>query len=73
MAMERFLQYSLQHGRPIRGVLMINGVLVQKTFTVLNYSCECVSVLLGSKGTPLLLPLSDILSCDYARGDHGET
>ena len=70
--MERFLRYSLEHGRPIRGVLMLNGTLVQKTFTVLAFSAEEATLRLGAKGQPLLLPLSDILSCDYARGDHGE-
>jgi hypothetical protein len=72
MAVERFLRYSLEHGRPIRGVLILGGALVQKTFTVLVLEASGVTLRLGVKGTPLLLPLSDILSCDYARGDHGD-
>ena len=26
----------------------------------------------GAKGAPFTLPVGDLLSCDYARGDHGE-
>lgn len=72
MDVERFLRYSLEHGRPIRGVLMLGGTLVQKTFTVLALEANGVTLRLGAKGTPLILPLADILSCDYARRDHGD-
>ncbi len=70
--MERFLRYSLEHERPIRGVLLLKEVLVQKTFTVLALDPDGVTLRLGPKGQPVLLPLPDILSCDYARGDHGD-
>ena len=70
--MERFLRYSFEHGRPIRGVLLVDGKLVQKTFTVLAMAGEDATLGLGAKKRPLILPRRDILSCDYARGDHGE-
>lgn len=70
--MERFLRYSLEHERAIRGVLLLEGRLVQKTFTVLALATESVTLRLGAKKPPLTLPLADVLSCDYARGDHGD-
>ncbi|MCL1854186.1 MAG: hypothetical protein FWF86_00510 [Clostridia bacterium] len=71
--MERFLRYSFEHGRPIRGVLLVQGKLVQKTFTVLAMTRDEATLELGRKKPPLLLPRRDILSCDYARGDSGES
>lgn len=70
--MERFLRYSLQRQRPIRGMLLLKEVLVQKTFTVLALEADQVTLRFGQKGKTLALPACDILSCDYARGDHGD-
>ena len=70
--MERFLRYSLEHERPIRAMLMLDGKLQQKTVTVLAREGERVELRLGGKKAPVTLPIQDILSCDYARGDHGE-
>lgn len=70
--MERFLRYSLERGRPIRAVLLLQGALVQKTITVLALEGGGVTLRLGTRKTPLSLPVEDIFSCDYARGDHGD-
>ena len=70
--MERFLRYSLEKGRKIRAVLMLDGMLVQKTVTVLALEADAVTLVIGAKKAPVTLPLADIYSCDYARGDHGE-
>ncbi len=70
--MQRFLRYSLAHERTIRAVFLLNGQMLQKTVTVLALQKETVTLRLGAKKEPVTLPLSDILSCDYARGDHGE-
>lgn len=70
--MTRFLKYALEHGRRIRMVLMLDGMMVQKTVTVLAYDDEAATLLIGAKKTPVSVKLGDILSCDYARGDHGE-
>jgi len=70
--MERFLRYSFEYGRPIRGVLLVDDKLVQKTFTVLAITEDEAALGLGAKKQLLTLPRRDILSCDYARGDHGE-
>jgi hypothetical protein len=70
--MERFLRYGLEKGRKIRVMALLNGVLVQKPATVLALTGETATLRLSPKGSPVTLPLADILSCDYARGDHGE-
>jgi len=70
--MERFIRYALEHGRKIRMVYLLDGVMQQKTVTVLAADGQAVLLMPGAKKTPVSVPLNDILSCDYARGDHGE-
>ncbi|NLI21214.1 MAG: hypothetical protein GX418_06675 [Clostridiales bacterium] len=70
--MERFLRYSLDKGRKIRVVLLQDGALRQTPATVLALNAEEVTLQTGAKKTPLTVRRDDILSCDYARGDHGE-
>ena len=69
--MDRFLRYSLEKGRKIRVVLLLHNELKQKTALVVELQPETVTLLMGAK-TRVTLPIKDILSCDYARGDHGE-
>ncbi|MEG0048355.1 MAG: hypothetical protein RSE58_12625 [Clostridia bacterium] len=68
----RFLRYALAHERKIRAVFMLAGVPVQKTISVLAFDETSVTLLIGAKKQPTILPMTDLLSCDYARGDHGE-
>ncbi len=70
--MIRFLRYAMEHGRKIRAVYCQDGRLLQRTVSVLSFDGACVTLRVGAKGKPFTLPLSDVLSCDYARGDHGE-
>jgi len=70
--MMRFLRYAVEHERKIRAVFLLDGQMLQKTVSVLSYDESTVTLRLGSKKTPLVLPMADLLSCDYARGDHGE-
>ena len=70
--MTRFLRYAVEHGRKIRAVFLMDGSLMQKTVEVLHYDESTVTLRIGQKKTPAVLPLSDLLGCDYARGDHGE-
>ena len=70
--MLRFLRYATEHGRKIRAVFLLEGQMVQKTVSIVSYDEENVTLRIGSKKTPVLLPMADLLSCDYARGDHGE-
>lgn len=70
--MERFLRYSLEKSRKIRAVLMLEGQLVQRTMLVLEMDESGITAQVGARKTPVHLHFEDILSCDYARGDHGE-
>ena len=70
--MTRFLRYAVEHDRKIRAVFLLDGQMLQKTVSILSYDDATVTMRLGSKKTPLVLPMADLLSCDYARGDHGE-
>ena len=71
--MERMLRFSFDHARVIRLMYFDeNNKLRQVNATVIAYDEETVTLRIGSKKTPVVLPLSDLLSCDYARGDHGE-
>ena len=70
--MLRFLRYAVEHDRKIRAVFLLAGQMMQKTVSVVAYNDECVTLRIGSKKTPVAIPVGDLLSCDYARGDHGE-
>ena len=70
--MLRFLRYAVEHGRKIRAVFLLEGQMVQKTVSVVDYNPETVTLRIGSKKTPVVLSMTDLFSCDYARGDHGE-
>ena len=70
--MIRFLRYAVEHDRKIRAVFLLDGGIVQKTVSVVSYDDQTVTIRIGSKKTPVVLPITDLLSCDYARGDHGE-
>lgn len=69
--MTRFLRYAVEHDRKIRAVFLLEGAMVQKTVQVLAYDEGTVTLKAGKKA-PLVLPIGDLFSCDYARGDHGE-
>lgn len=70
--MMRFLRYSQEKGRRIRAMLMVEGKLMQQPVTVLEYSETEATLMVGQRKKPITLPIADILSCDYARGDNGE-
>ena len=70
--MIRFLRYALEHDRKIRAVFLLEGAMLQKTISIAAYDESNVTFRIGAKKTPVTIPLSDLLSCDYARGDHGE-
>ena len=70
--MNRFLRYSLDNQRKIRMMLMLDGAILQKNAVVLSLTDTQATLKLGAKKAPVTVALADILSCDYARGDHGE-
>ena len=69
--LERFLQYSLDHNRPVR-VLRADTMKFQN-ITVISLNQDQVSFLTARRKTPETLPLSSFLSASYARGDQGDT
>ncbi len=69
--MTRFLRYAVEHGRKIRAVFLMEGQMLQKTVEVIGYDGASVTLRTGKK-KPFTIPITDLLSCDYARGDHGE-
>lgn len=69
--MTRFLRYAVEHGRKIRAVYVQEGQIVQKTVAVAAYDGQTVTLQAGRR-KPFTIPLADLLSCDYARGDHGD-
>lgn len=70
--MTRFLRYAMERGRKIRMLFLLDGEIVQKTVSVLGFDDRTVTLRIGAKKAPVTLPVEDVLSCDYARGDHGE-
>jgi hypothetical protein len=68
----RFLRYSLQNGRKIRLMLLLDGAIIQKNAVVLALYETSAILRFSSKKEPVTVALTDVLSCDYARGDHGE-
>ena len=70
---ERFLRYSLEHGRRI-ALMVLDGEGVRRLNVTVTRIGEgeiaCVSAR-GKKETTL--PLSSILSAAYGRGDDGDT
>jgi hypothetical protein len=70
--MNTFLKYSLERQRKIRVVLLTDGRITQKNAVVLSLTASEAALRLSGKKEPVVVPLADILSCDYARGDHGE-
>jgi len=70
--MNQFLKYSLDKQRKIRAVLTLDGALIQKNVTVLALDSAAATLKFSGKKEPVTVALGDILSCDYARGDHGD-
>ena len=67
-----FFRYSLEKQRKIRVMLLQNGVITQKNAVVLAMDETTVTLRLTAKTAPAVVLVADILSCDYARGDHGD-
>ena len=51
-------------------MLLLDGFILQKTVQVLALTDTAATLRIGTKTREVAI--ADILSCDYARGDHGE-
>ena len=71
--LHRFLRYSLSHGRPIRVMLMEDGLPRSLNLTVVAMDDEGFDYLSAkNKKQPRRLRYGDALAASYARGDSGE-
>ncbi len=71
--MERFLRYSLSHGRPIRLIYQeIDGRMRQATATVTAIRADGVDITTLRPRRAVSLPWDRLLSADYRRGDEGQ-
>lgn len=68
---KRFLAYSLAHNRPVK--VLLADTMKYCNITVIALGEKEVSFLTARRKTPVTLPLRDILSASYARGDDGDT
>ncbi len=71
--MIRFLRYAVEHDRKIRAMFLQGDKMLQKTISIKAFDHQTVSFTIGNKKEIITIPLTDLLSCDYARGDRGET
>ncbi len=70
--MERFLRYSLQHGKPIRLIVQeADGQLRQYRAVVTGLEGAEITALCKRPKTELHLRAEQILSADYIPGDEG--
>lgn len=68
---KRFLQYSLDHNRPVR--VLLSDTMKYKNITVIMLEGNSVSYLTAGRKRPLTVEADKILSASYARGDDGDT
>jgi hypothetical protein len=71
--MEEFLRYSMDHGRRIKAILLMDGQMVQQNIVIIRYTQEEFTYTSVKQKKPRTLPISSLLSAGYARGDSGET
>ena len=71
---DRFLRYSLERGRKIRAVLSSDGKIQNKNLlvTAIDEDGQGFTARLPGRKKDVHIPLGDVLTCAYARGDQGE-
>ncbi|MDD4080510.1 MAG: hypothetical protein PHP02_03725 [Eubacteriales bacterium] len=69
----RFLEYSLRYHRPIKAMWLEEGKMVSGNITVTVIEVNTFSFIGSRKKTPREMPIADVLSAAYARGDDGDT
>ena len=69
--MERFLRYSLDHNREIRMIWLEEGQLFEGKVVVQAMDADRVRLYILRPPRRVEIPVSEILSCDYCRGDEG--
>ena len=71
---DRFLTYSLERGRKISAVLLVDGAMVKKNLlvTAIDADGQGFWARLPGRKRDIHLHIRDVLTCAYARGDQGE-
>ncbi len=67
----RFLQYSLDHNRPVKALFA--DTMKYKNITVVLLEGDTVGYLTAGRKKTLQTEIGNILSAAYARGDDGDT
>ncbi|MBQ9197298.1 MAG: hypothetical protein IJ662_13835 [Clostridia bacterium] len=67
----RFLQYSLDHNRPVKALFA--DTMKFKNITVVLLDGNTVGYLTAGRKKPLTTTVDNLLSVSYARGDDGDT
>ena len=67
----RFLQYSLDHQRPVKALFA--DTMKFQNIRVTAIDGDQVSFLRPGRKKPVTIPIEEILSASYARGDDGDT
>ncbi|MBQ8161586.1 MAG: hypothetical protein IJ083_12700 [Clostridia bacterium] len=67
----RFLRYSLDHNRAIRVIFLSEGSIVQGKAVVERLENGKVFLYVLRPPKRYVLEESDVLACDYVRGDDG--
>ena len=70
---ERFLRYSLEHGRRITLMALEDGAIRRLHVTVTRIGEEEIAYLSARSKAEKTLPKANILSAAYGRGDDGDT
>ena len=70
---ERFLRYSLEHGRKIALMVSDEKGIRRINVTVTRITPEEIGYATGRQAREKSMPVSCILSAAYARGDDGDT
>ncbi len=70
--MDEFLRYSMDHGRRIKAILLIDGQIVQQNIVIVRFNQEEFTYTSVKLKKPHTLPIVSLLSVGYARGDTGE-
>ncbi|MGN0997481.1 MAG: hypothetical protein ACI4PG_11290 [Candidatus Ventricola sp.] len=71
---DRFLTYSLEHGRKISAVLMMGDAMVKKNLlvTAIDADGQGFTARLPGRKREVHFAAGEVLTCAYARGDQGE-
>ena len=70
---DRFLRYSLEHGRKIAVIIQREGAISRTNITVTHLAEGEIRYTTARSAREKTLPREHILSAAYARGDDGDT